>query len=257
MGSVAASGGYYIACGADHVMANPGTVTGSIGVIAEWYNYGALLDWAGLKPEVVKRGEFKDIGSPARPVTDRLLVTDSGYFPLAARHARTRQGGAGQHVVLVCTDGAGWCRTPDGRYATNLMEAYAATSCLDLPDEDPAAEAETAARVQEVAPVLADGFIGEAGLCEGWPVPPVRTPAPVSAAGAPPILVVGTTGDPATPYEWAQALAEQLESGRLLTWEGQDHTAYRLGSRCIDTAVDAYFLDGVLPGEGATCGLTS
>lgn len=70
MGSVAASGGYYVACAADHVVANPGTITGSIGVIAEWYNYGALLDWAGLEPEVVKSGTLKDIGSPVRPMTD-------------------------------------------------------------------------------------------------------------------------------------------------------------------------------------------
>lgn len=70
MGSVAASGGYYVACAADHVVANPGTITGSIGVIAEWYNYGSLLDWAGLEPEVVKSGPLKDIGSPVRPMTD-------------------------------------------------------------------------------------------------------------------------------------------------------------------------------------------
>jgi protease-4 len=69
MGSTAASGGYYVACAADHVVANPGTVTGSIGVIAEWYNYGALLDWAQLKPEVIKSGAFKDVGSPAREMT--------------------------------------------------------------------------------------------------------------------------------------------------------------------------------------------
>ncbi|HQR39766.1 MAG TPA: signal peptide peptidase SppA [Blastocatellia bacterium] len=76
MGSVAASGGYYVACAADHVVANPGTVTGSIGVIAEWYNYGALLNWAGLKPEVIKSGALKDMGSPVRPMTDeeRLVL---------------------------------------------------------------------------------------------------------------------------------------------------------------------------------------
>ena len=64
------------------------------------------------------------------------------------------------------------------------------------------------------------------------------------AAGAAPILVVGTTRDPATPYESAQALAEQLDSGHLLTYDGDGHTAYRLGSSCVDTAVDAYLLDG-------------
>ena len=70
MGRVAAAGGYYVACGADHVVANPGTVTGSIGVIAEWYNYGELLDLAKLKPQVIKSGKLKVMGSPVRPMTD-------------------------------------------------------------------------------------------------------------------------------------------------------------------------------------------
>lgn len=69
MGSVAASGGYYIACAADHVVANPGTVTGSIGVIAEWVNYGNLLKWAQMQTEVIKSGEMKDVGSPTREIT--------------------------------------------------------------------------------------------------------------------------------------------------------------------------------------------
>lgn len=69
MGSVAASGGYYIACAADHIVANPGTVTGSIGVIAEWVNYGNLLKWAQMQTEVIKSGEMKDVGSPTREIT--------------------------------------------------------------------------------------------------------------------------------------------------------------------------------------------
>ncbi len=70
MASVAASGGYYVACAADRIYANPGTVTGSIGVIAEWYNYGDLLKWARLQDVVFKSGEFKDSGSPTRALTD-------------------------------------------------------------------------------------------------------------------------------------------------------------------------------------------
>jgi protease-4 len=71
MGSVGASGGYYIACAADKIYANPGTITGSIGVIAEWVNYGNLLKWAQLRPEVFKSGEFKDVGSPTREITPK------------------------------------------------------------------------------------------------------------------------------------------------------------------------------------------
>ena len=73
------------------------------------------------------------------------------------------------------------------------------------------------------------------------------------ADGAAPVLVVGTTNDPATPYVWAQSLASQLASARLLTWRGEGHTAYRRGSGCVDGAVDDYLLSGVLPGQDATC----
>jgi protease-4 len=71
MGSVAASGGYYVAAGADGIIANPGTITGSIGVIMEYTNVKELLDKIGLAPVVVKSGELKDVGSPVRPMTDQ------------------------------------------------------------------------------------------------------------------------------------------------------------------------------------------
>jgi protease IV len=70
MSSVAASGGYYAACAGDRIFANPGSITGSIGVIVEWTNYGELLKWARLQEIVFKSGEFKDSGSPARPLTE-------------------------------------------------------------------------------------------------------------------------------------------------------------------------------------------
>lgn len=74
MASVAASGGYYVACAADKIFANPGTITGSIGVIAEWYNYGDLLRWAKLQSVVIKSGALKDAGSGTRPLTEEEKV---------------------------------------------------------------------------------------------------------------------------------------------------------------------------------------
>ncbi|MFC1812191.1 signal peptide peptidase SppA [Thermodesulfobacteriota bacterium] len=70
MGAVAASGGYYIAAGADGIIANPGTITGSIGVIMGFANYQELLRKIGLAPVVIKSGEYKDIGSPIRKMTE-------------------------------------------------------------------------------------------------------------------------------------------------------------------------------------------
>lgn len=76
MSSVAASGAYYVACAADKIFANPGSITGSIGVIAEWYNYGDLLRWAKMESVVIKSGPLKDAGSPTRPLTE----AEKAYF---------------------------------------------------------------------------------------------------------------------------------------------------------------------------------
>ncbi len=78
MGSVAASGGYYIAAGADKIMANPGTITGSLGVIMQYTDFSILLEKIGLAPVVIKSGEYKDIGSPVRPMEahEKKLLED-------------------------------------------------------------------------------------------------------------------------------------------------------------------------------------
>src|SRR5215467_2127950 len=76
LSSTGASGAYYVACAANKIVANPGTVVGSIGVIAEWINYGDLMQWAKLKDIVFKSGEFKDTGSATRPLTER----EKAYF---------------------------------------------------------------------------------------------------------------------------------------------------------------------------------
>lgn len=70
LSSTGASGAYYISCAANKIVANPGTIVGSIGVIAEWVNYADLLQWAKLKNIIFKTGEFKDTGSPTRPITE-------------------------------------------------------------------------------------------------------------------------------------------------------------------------------------------
>jgi len=105
MASVAASGGYYIACPADKIFANQGTVTGSIGVIAEWINYKELADWAKIKPVVFKSGEFKDTGSPTRDLTQREKdyfqgMIDQLYaqFVAAVLKARAGKGDKGSEV---------------------------------------------------------------------------------------------------------------------------------------------------------------
>ncbi len=146
-------------------------------------------------------------------------------------------------------------RDETGRYTSNTEEAFTAINCLDYPvDDSPAAMTAAAAVVEDAAPLVGPFMTYGEVLCGEWPVPPARAPAPVEAAGAPPILVLGTTGDPATPYEWAVALADQLESGVLVTREGEGHTAYGKGSRCVDASVEAWLVDGALVADGTRCG---
>jgi pimeloyl-ACP methyl ester carboxylesterase len=68
-----------------------------------------------------------------------------------------------------------------------------------------------------------------------------------------PVLVVGTTHDPATPYAQAESLARQLDAGRLLTLDGDGHTAYLRGVECVDAAVHAYLLDPATAVDGTRC----
>jgi len=88
--------------------------------------------------------------------------------------------------------------------------------------------------------------------CAYWPVPSRPVTGPVRAEGSPPILVVGTTGDAATPLAQAERVAANLADGHLLVYDGDAHTAYGR-VECIDDAVHAYLLDGTLPAEGTRC----
>jgi hypothetical protein len=129
-----------------------------------------------------------------------------------------------------------------------------AVNCLDHAfTTDPASYPALADAFEAQAPhfgaALAWGALG----CAYWAVPASPLPAP-RAQGAPPIVVVGTTSDPATPYRWAVALSQQLESGVLLTRHGEGHTAYRSGNTCIDGAVNDYLLSVEPPAAGTECG---
>ncbi|MEU1620064.1 alpha/beta hydrolase [Streptomyces sp. NPDC005722] len=131
-----------------------------------------------------------------------------------------------------------------------------AVNCLSSALESRSTPAQTLAALPEflrASPQFGAFYNEDLSTCAHWPARPTQLPRRVSARGAPPILVVGTTRDPATPYDQARALATQLSSGRLLTWDGDGHTAYQRGSRCVDTAVDDYLLRGLLPPDGAVC----
>lgn len=141
----------------------------------------------------------------------------------------------------------------DGEYTDNSQEAFIAYNCMDYPDDaTPEEEAAAEARLAVEAPTFAPYAIGP-DTCASWPYPATGTRGVLTADGAAPIVVVGTTNDPATPYEWAVSLADQLSSGVLVTREGEGHTGFNKGNACVDAAVEGYLIDGVVPADGLVC----
>ncbi|MGQ0632327.1 MAG: alpha/beta hydrolase [Sporichthyaceae bacterium] len=145
-------------------------------------------------------------------------------------------------------------RDEDGSYPDNSNEAIYAVNCVDRPgDSSPAGIRAKLDSMREASPLFGE-YIAWGNLpCHYWPVPAVGTPGPVRAVGSDPILVIGTTRDPATPYEWAVALSEQLEAGVLLTHVGDGHTVYGDNDPCVDRAVEEYLLRGKPPKDGLRC----
>jgi pimeloyl-ACP methyl ester carboxylesterase len=146
-------------------------------------------------------------------------------------------------------------RRPDGTWAS-VVEANAVIGCVDRPDPKPRSAARELADVVRFQSELPPwGGSWAVGACAGMPKA-ARGDAlgDVRVTGAAPILVVGTTGDPATPYGGAGAMVSRIAGSGLLTYESTEHTAYGTGrSACIDDAVDGYLVDRVMPAAGTRC----
>jgi pimeloyl-ACP methyl ester carboxylesterase len=144
-------------------------------------------------------------------------------------------------------------RKANGTYS-NQTDANMAVNCVDKPNPpNLATYGKSAAEAKKVAPRFGP-FVVWGGLpCVYWPVQTKQPPKPITAKGAAPIVVIGTIRDPATPYKWAQSLADQLSSGVLLTFDGDGHTAYLQGNSCITKATDDYLLTAKPPKDGTTC----
>lgn len=146
-------------------------------------------------------------------------------------------------------------RNDDGTYASNQMEANVAISCLDARSSSDAKSMATQNKLAlETSKVFGRYWQYGALGCESWPFPVVNHPDSYAAEGSKTILVIGTTGDPATPYAQAVALAnEVLANAQLITWNGEGHTAYGQGSKCIEQVVDDYFINDVVPSSDPNC----
>jgi pimeloyl-ACP methyl ester carboxylesterase len=145
-------------------------------------------------------------------------------------------------------------RSPDGTYSTQL-DAFQAVTCVDNPpitDRNVARKAD--AEFRAAAPFLDDGQPPSPALdnCAFWPVPPTSRPHQPQTPGLPTVMVISTTHDPATPYQAGVNLAHEL-NGRLLTFEGTQHTAFLHGIDCVDRAGITYLTTLRPPPEESRC----
>ena len=208
----------------------------------------ASIDKKSLPATVIGSSRRVGPGLAWFGVLAALYSTDT--WPTLATALSLAKSGDGSLLMLLADPYRG--RKANGSYS-NLQDAYTANTCLDYaaPTDVKVYTSwarDLAAAAPHFAPLLAYNDLP----CAFWPVPAERTPKPVKAAGAPPIVVVGSTRDPATPYAWATALAKELDSGILVTREGDGHTGYQ-ASLCVRKAVDGYLLDLVVPKDGLTC----
>ena len=200
-------------------------------------------------------------GDPERPLTQALglgAIFSYLYFPAYGDWDALRAGlqdafdGDGSTLLQMFDERNQ--RNDAGHYTTNLYSAYYAISGLDYPDRPDEAQIKVLAdQWSKEAPIAGASLAWSTLLYSYWPVPATGHPHEIHAPGSPPILVVGTTYDPATPYPWAQALAKQLSKGVLLTRVGDGHTGYGKGSACTDQAVDSYLVTGATPPAGTVC----
>jgi len=146
-------------------------------------------------------------------------------------------------------------RNDKGEYTSNTLEANVAIGCLDgrSPSDD-ASIARQNKRMLKTSATLGRYWQYGALQCSVWPFAPVATPANYAAKGSAPILILGTTGDPATPYSQAvHVAADVLDNAQLVTFNGDGHTAYGRSNECVSNAVDDYFIKSIVPSHDPQC----
>ncbi|WP_346183759.1 alpha/beta hydrolase [Streptomyces osmaniensis] len=199
--------------------------------------------------------------SSDRKLTESLALTgiirplySEASWPTLTSALEAAERGDGSELLALGDDYND--RDASGRYGTGT-HSQRVISCLDDKQRPTVEETKKLLpRFEKVSPVFGP-MLGwdTGGWCHDWPVAGQYDTPEVSAPGAAPILLVGNTGDPATPYEGTRRMAAELGKGVgvMLTWKGEGHSAYGKGSNCVDSTVNAYLLQGTVPKDGKVC----
>lgn len=207
---------------------------------------------ASLDASPIRNSDGRELGANTMVTAIIYPLYDSSAWSALDNLFKDVMAGSAK-VAFILADGY-YDRNSNGTYSDNSTEAFTAVNCLDYASNaDPATMRTQAAELTKAAPVIGPYMsYGDIG-CAVWPYKPTRAEAPIHAPGAAPILVVGTTGDPATPYQWAVNLSKQLDSGHLVTYHGHGHTAYNKSNSCVNDAVDGFLVDGTVPKTDPEC----
>jgi pimeloyl-ACP methyl ester carboxylesterase len=210
----------------------------------------AQYDALTLHPIAAKDGRLAD-GNLLDTAISSALYDQSSWPDLSSMFRKLKKGDVRPAFELADSYNG---RDEDGSYGDNSLEAFLAISCLDYPvTSDPAEIARQSALAVAAAPTLTRPSVVGDVVCRNWPFANRTPPKPVTGAGAPPVLILSSTGDPATPYQWGVALSKQLQSAHLITRKGEGHTAFNRGIPCVDDAVDDYFVSGLVPVSDPGC----
>lgn len=194
-------------------------------------------------------GSSQSVGPAAFLYGTALTLYDTSYWNDLYEALAGVTDGNGTDMLQLFDDYVG--RNANGTYS-NELEANVAVNCLDAPAPPVATIEADLPAAERQAPVFGAADLLSEIQCDYWPVAATGRVGPIHADGSPPIVVVGSTGDPATPYQDAVALAAQLQHGVLLTRVGEGHTGYPYSS-CIRSHVDDYLVHLTVPAAGIRC----
>ncbi len=210
----------------------------------------SLLDSLNASP--IRASDGRELGSST--MTNAIILplyTKTNWPYLSDLFTSVMKGSADYAFQLADSY---YQRNSNGTYIDNSTEAFIAINCLDYKTTamTNASLKADAAKITQLAPVLGPQLAYDTS-CIKWPFVSTRDRVPLAAKGSGPIIVVGTTNDPATPYVWAQSLSKELQNGHLVTFHGEGHTAYNKSNACVNSAVDSYFVDGTVPSKDPNC----
>ena len=215
----------------------------------------AVLDGIDARHLVASDGRMLDSATVGTGIS-YTLYSQSSWPSLTKMFQDLAAGDADS--TFVNADGYNG-RNADGTYRDNESDVYAAVTCAEGNlGTDGVPLLQGLAQIDAAAPILGKYFAEDDyavldAACSNWPEPVAKLPTSFPATGAPPIMVVATTNDPATPYAGGVALSKQLSSGVLVTHKGEGHTIYAQGDSCIDSTVDAYLISGTVPKADPMC----